>query len=172
MDTVSELAAEAKRLNGKIARVRWGDPNLFSNEVPLRIHEKGTGAGHGLGGPALHPKFISYLKDAGVCFCEPDAMGVERPHICDRRFAETPARFRESKFQNHPRRLRRALRQLRLIAPQEFDPVYLMLARGRSWHQAFDEINTGRLARGNPPHTESDFLVLTMAGFDKLTACF
>ena len=170
---MNELALEAKRLNEKIARVRWGDPQLFVSEVPLRLHEKGPDSGHGLGGPAFHPKLIAYLKDAGVCFCDetwPD--GKPRNHACDRRFEDRPAQFRDSKFQNHPRRLKRALRQLRLIAPQEFDPVYLMIARGRTWTQALDEINSGRAARGFDPYSEEEFVVLTVAGFDKLTVAF
>lgn len=169
----AELAAEAMRLNRKIERVRWGDPHLYVSEVPLRLHEKGPDSGHGLGGPALHPKLIAYLKDAGVCFCDetwPD--GQERQHACDRRFADKPARFQGSKFQNHPRRLKRALRQLRLIAPQEFDAIYLMLARGRTWHQAFEQINSSRSTKGRDLYSEMEFMVLTIAGFDKLVEAF
>lgn len=169
---MNELAAEVANLNRRIARVKWGDPQMYVSEVPLRLHERGPDNGHGLGGPGFHPKFVAYLKDAGVCFCEPLPDGKERPHVCDRRFADRPARFMVSKFQNHPRRLRRALRQLRLVAPVEFDPVYLMIARGRSWHQALDQINGGRSARGQEPYSEAEFVVLSVAGFSKLVEMF
>jgi len=171
---MNELATEAQRLNQKIVRLRWGEGNAaFINEVPLRMHERGTDSGHGLGGPAFHPKLLAYLKDAGVCLCDetwPD--GRPRTHSCDRRFKDAPVQLRPSKFQNHPRRLKRALRQLRLISPVEFDPIYLMIARGRTWHEARDQINTTRLTRGQDPHSEADFTVLTIAGFDKLCEAF
>lgn len=167
---MSDLTSEAKRLNGEIFRITYS--GTYVGEVPMRLHEPGTDAGHGLGGPPLHPKLIAYLRDAGVCFCEPWPDGSPRPHACDRRFEDAPARFRPSAKQSHPRRLKRALRQLRLIAPLEFDPVYLMLARGRSWHQALDEINARLIAAQRPPYSEADFAILCIAGFDKLTACW
>ena len=168
---MNDLAAEAKRLNKELARLTY--KGSYVAEIPMRLHEPGTDAGHGLGGPPLHPKLIAYLRDAGVCFCDetwPD--GKPRPHACDRRFENAPARFRPSMKQTHPRRLKRALRQLRLIAPLEFDPVYLMLARGRSWTEAMTDINERLVAAQRPPYTETDFTLLCIAGFDKLTACW
>lgn len=168
-----ELAAEADRLNQRIERVRWGERQQFVSEVPLRLHERGPDLGHGLGGPAFHPRFEAWLRDAGVCFCDatwPD--GAPRNHACDRRFKDRPAGFRGSRFENHPRRLKRALRQLRLIAPAEFDAIYLMIARNQSWPQAMERINSGRFTRGHEPYSASEFMVLTIAGFDKLVEAF
>lgn len=166
------LEAESARLNELVRRMLWNSGG-YASEVPVRIHEKGTDSGHGLGGPPLHPRFIAYLKDAGVCFCDEfDVDGKPRPHTCDRRFADKPARFRESNKTSHPRRLKRALRQLRLICPPEFDVVYLMVARGLEWQEAHDKINASRAARGQAPYTVEDFVVLMVSGFDKLTAAW
>ena len=164
---MSQIAAEAKRLNLDLMRMLW--KGGYASEVPIRLHEAGTDSGHGLGGPPLHPKLIAYLRDAGVCFCEEfDALGNPRPHACDRRFADKPAKFRQSRKETHPRRLKRALRQLRLICPQEFDVVYLML-RGRDWKDTRDQINGSRYARGQEPYSDEDFVVLMVSGFSKLT---
>jgi hypothetical protein len=165
---MTALQAEAKRLNDDLVRMLWKGGS-YASEIPIRIHERGTDSGHGLGGPPLHPRFIAYLKDAGVCMCDEfDAMNNLRPHICDKRFVDRPARFRESDKARHPRRLKRALRQLRLICPAEFDVVYLMVARGRSWTAALDQINSSRYARGEDLYTQEDFVVLMVSGFSKL----
>ena len=167
---MTDLAAEAKQINEHLWRMLWkgGD---FASEVPLAIHSHDTDAG---GAPELHPRLISYLIAGGACFCpEFDVDGNPRPHVCDRRFtADRPAGFRESRHQLHPRRLKRALRQLKLIAPLEFNAVYLMVARGRTWHQALAEVNDSRLRRGEDALSEADFVVLTLCGCDKLVECF
>lgn len=169
---MSAIEVEAKRLNQHLWRmlVRGGS----ASEVPLRLHDHGTDAGHGLGGPPLHPKLIAYLRDAGACFCDEfDVDGNPRPHICDRRFEDAPARFRPSRQQSHPRRLKRALRQVRLMVPyDQYHLVYLMVSRGRSMEQAAEQVNSARMTHGLDPYTEEDIVVMMIAGFDLLTAAW
>lgn len=162
----SELAAEAKRLNQSLWRMLWRGGS-YASEAPLRIHSRDLDSG---GAPALHPQFIAWLTDAGSCFCEPrevDGYMIFR-HTCDRRFAETPARFRRSRNVSHARRLNRALRQLRLISPAEHNIVRLMLVHGRSWDHAMGDVNDSRLRRGEDAYTVEEFMVLAIAGFSVL----
>ena len=164
------LAAEVGRLERRVNMIRWDNREGFAASVPLDLHSRDIDGG---GAPELHPAFVAYLRDAGVCFCEatwPD--GKPREHSCDRRFTKAPAKVRGSNHRQHPRRLKRAFRQLRLIAPLEFNAVYLILARGRSWWQAMEEINASRLARGEDQFTQQEFAILTIAGFDKLVECW
>ena len=169
---MSEIEDEVARLSDGLWRmlVRGGD---YASEVPTAIHERGTDSGHGLGGPAFHPRFISYLRDAGVCMCpetKPD--GSPQPHYCDRRF-EGSARFREPRRESHPRRLKRAFRQLRLLAPHDqYHVCYLIVARGWTFPKALERINASRLERGEAPLTQRDAAVMVVAGIDLLQACW
>lgn len=169
---MNEMDAEVARLNEHLRRMMWH--GRLSVEVPLRLHEHGVDQGHGLGGPPLSAQLISFLRDAGVCFCEPievmegKTAYMQMRHTCDRRFRDAPARFRAANPQSHPRRLKRALRQLRLMAPVEFDIVYLMVARGMAWQDVRERINTGRAASGQEELSVEDFMVLMIAGASKL----
>lgn len=168
---MSEIEAEARRLNEQVMRMLWRGG--YVSEAPVRIHDRGTDSGHGLGGPPLHPRFVAWLRDAGVCFCdETDALGRPRQHVCDKRFGDRQVQFRESRREAHPRRLKRALRQLRLVCPAEFDVVFLMVARGLAWEAAMARINDGRTARGLDPYSKEDFVVLMVSGFSKLVAAW
>jgi hypothetical protein len=170
---MNDLAAEGKRLNESLWRMLWKG-GTSAEEIPIRIHDHGTDAGHGLGGPPLHPKFIAYLKSAGACFCDEfDVDGNPRPHVCDRRFEETGARFRESQKQSHPHRLKRALRQVKLVAPyDQYHLVYLMVSRGRTMDEAAEQINTVRVTRGGEPYSTQDIVIMMIAGFDLLSAAW
>ena len=169
---MSEIEAEVERLSQRMWRMlaRGGD---YVSEIPYAIHERGTDSGHGLGGPAFHPAFISYLVAAGVCMCpetKPD--GTPQPHYCDRRFEGT-ARMRPSRHETHPRRLKRAFRQLRLLAPyDQYHACYLITARSRTFAQAQEQVNTARLARGEVPLTPTDMAIMVVAGIDLLISCW
>jgi hypothetical protein len=164
------MEAEVRRLQGDLWRMlaRGGD---YVSEVPYAIHERGTDSGHGLGGPAFHPRFLAYLRDSGACLCEPEwPDGTPRPHACDRRF-EGQARFRDPKRESHPRRLKRAFRQLRLLVPyDEYHMVYLVVARGRTFPQAMEQVSAARLARGDVALTQEEAAVMLVAGTDLLVA--
>jgi hypothetical protein len=67
-------------------------------------------------------------------------------------------------------RLKRALRQLRRLAPREYDALYLMLALGYTWHGAREKMNGDCLTRGQAEYSEADFLVLTISGSSLLLA--
>jgi hypothetical protein len=166
---VSELDDEVSRLALDLRKMLWkGD---YAGEAPMAIHERATDSGHGLGGPAFHPRFLSYLRDAGVCMCEPEwPDGTPRPHACDRRFAGS-AKFREPRRETHPRRLKRAFRQLRLLAPfDQYHIVFLVIARGRPFPDALAQVNEARLARGDEALTQQDGAVMLVAGTDLLAA--
>jgi len=170
------LAPEIKRLNGELSHVMWRDADPYGGEVPLRLHEYGTDSGHGLGGPPFHPKFESYLRNAGACFCEPReiAGAMTLRHTCDRRFREerfggAPARMHASKRQLHPFRLKRALRQLQNLVPyDQYHIVYLLIARRRPWTEALAQVNGNRERRGEPPYTTLEFQTMMIAGVDLL----
>ena len=156
------LAAEVERINASLYRItRKGE---FAQEVPLRIHTHDTDAGHGLGGPAFSRAFTTWIGQ--ICTCnrkkdpyDPDDYGC----------SATPTRFlRGSDHRQHQQRLKRALRKLRAIAPAEHDALYLMLALGYSFDAARDKINEGRLRRLQPEYSNTDFMVLAVAGASKL----
>jgi hypothetical protein len=183
---VSEIEAEVERLSQRMWRMlaRGGD---YVSEVPYAIHSRGpdTGGGQqsirlhgrgeareahdGLGGPEFHPRFLAYLKDSGTCLCpetKPD--GTPQPHLCDRRFEGT-AKVREPRHETHPRRLKRAFRQLRLLAPyDQYHLVFLVVARGRAFPQAMEQVNAARIARGEMPLTQQEAAIMLVAGTDLL----
>jgi hypothetical protein len=169
---VNEIEVEVDRLWQGLWRMlaRGGG---YVSEVPFAIHERGTDSGHGLGGPAFHPRFTSYLRDAGVCLCpetKPD--GTPQPHYCDRRFEGT-GRMRPAKPEPHPRRLKRAFRQLRLLAPyDQYHMVYLVVARGWTFPQAVRQVDAARLTRGDVPLTGQDAVVMLVAGLDILESAW
>lgn len=185
---MSEIADEVGRLSERLWWMLWrgGD---YASEVPTAIHSRGMDMGDaapsirlhgrdearaahdGLGGPDFHPRFLAYLRDAGACLCpetRPD--GTPAPHTCDRRF-EGQARVREPKRESHPRRLKRAFRQLRLMAPyDQYHIVFLVVARSRPFPAAVDQVNTARVARGEEPLTQPEAAVMLVAGTDLLCA--
>lgn len=167
---MNDLAIETRRLNQQVWRMLWHSGSLAA-EIPLRIHSADIDPG---GSPEFHPRFLAYLRDSGACFCDEfDADGNPRPHTCDRRFEDKPARFRGSRGEAHPRRLKRALRQLRLIAPyDQYHLVFLMVSRGWEWTQARDHVNSNRAARLEAPLSDTDTVVMMIAGFDMLTAAW
>lgn len=166
---MTQIEDEVRRLAKDLERMLWRDD--YAGEVPYSIHERGTDSGHGLGGPAFHPRFLSYLKDAGVCLCpetKPD--GTPSPHACDRRF-EGRARFMEPRRQTHPRRLKRAFRQLRLLVPHDqYHLVFLIVARGWAFPKAVEQVNAARLARGEEAMTQPEAAVMLVCGTDLLAS--
>ena len=164
------IAAQVKKLNLDLARIRWGDPDAYAASVPLRLHEHNLDAG---GAPALAPAFLAWLRDQGVCTCEPTESNgyMVMHHWCDRKI-DSPRSLRHGQGKMHARRLNRALRQVRLIAPAEFDALFLVVARGRTPDQAREQVNAGRLARGLEPWEEYEFTVLLIAGAGKLVSAY
>lgn len=168
-----DLSAETRRINRQVSRMTWRDS--YAAEVPYRIHNSGTGEGHGLGGPDLAPEFVAYLRDAGVCFCEPREIDIDGEahmrfrHVCDRRL-RGPDTVTGEKF--HTRRIKRALRQLRSICFEEWEVVHARLARGLPWEQVIEQVNGHRRARGAPEATPLEIGILAVSGFDKIGAAY
>jgi len=164
---VTTLASEVVRLNRDLSRMNQYHDGVVA-EAPMRLHDHGTDAGHGLGGPPLSAPFIAYI--GAICACGRKANQTDPDdHGCS---AAGTAFFRPSDRKGHPRRLKRALRKLRDIAPAEYDAVFLMTMRGHSWHAARERINVGRVVRHQAPYSEADFVILTIAGTAKLVELF
>ncbi len=164
-----ELVDESKRVNRRLSRMLWHDPQ--SREVPLRINEHGLDAG---GAPGLAPEFIAYLRDSGVCFCEPveiDGYAVFR-HRCDLRYRDQRARMGVPADPFHARRITRALRHLRNVAFAEWEIVMPILARGVALDQAREQANSYRIRRGEPELTLFEAWVLWIAGADKISRSY
>jgi hypothetical protein len=151
----------------------------FVAEIPIRIHERELDTG---GVMEWHHEFEQFLQAAGVCFCElgnpewRDHEGktwLERfgnNHICDR--DERQARFRASRRQANPRRLKSALRHLRRISPAAFDIIFPIIARGQSHYEVITRVNDGRELRGQVPYSPRDYTVHWYAGLDLLNAIY
>lgn len=197
---MSLMEAEVRRVSRRVGLMaRSGD---YVAEAPARIHGRAVDSGNDylgpgaplrlhppnrenglqprsdlagqhdtLGAPVFDPRFEAWLKAGGVCMCEPHVEDGEIIHRgCNQ--DERANRLRRSANHNDPRRMKRALRKLRAVSPASFPLVWLLLVRGNTYAQATAAINTERHARGLEPHTETDFAVLVIAGFDLCAALF
>lgn len=166
----SESAEAPVRIHGR--EPDYG--NDYEQGRPLEVRERTFGHGtihrsatdqehDGLGGPEFHSDFLRWLTDAGVCMCEGD-----------HRFPchTVTARFRFSRNKAHPRRLRRAFRQLRDIDPVAYDVLWLLVARGLPFAAVTIRINDERYRRGQEPYSDADLTVFTISGFSILSAAF
>jgi hypothetical protein len=158
---------EVDRLNRDLAKMnRYHDG--ATSEAPYRLHDRGTDSGHGLGGPPLSQPFIAYIGQLCTCGRKRDE-DDPNDHGCSPAGAVF---FRPSDRKSHPRRLKRALRKLRSIAPAEYDAVFLMTLRDFTWHEARERINAGRVLHRQHPYSEAEFVILTVAGTSKLVELF
>jgi hypothetical protein len=140
-------------LQREISRLNRGIPYMTAQsslgaEVPIRIHSRETDAG---GAPEWHTSFERWID-------------------AERDMTRRQDRFYESDKKMNTARLKRALRQLRRLAPREYDALYLMLALGYTWHGAREKMNGDCLTRGQAEYSEADFLVLTISGSSLLLA--
>jgi hypothetical protein len=149
LKTATTLAQETKWLNREMGRVLV--QSSLADECPVRIHSRETDAG---GAPEWHPSFERWI----------DAERDETPR--------TKTRFYESDHKMHPQRLKRALRQVRKLAPREYDALYLMIALKYTWGGARTKMNEDNLRRGQAEYSEAEFLVLTVSGSSLLLASY
>lgn len=149
MKTATTLPQEVKYLQREMGRVLA--QSSLAAEAPMRIHCRETDAG---GAPEWHPSFMRWI----------DAERETSPR--------TSTRFYESDHKMHPQRLKRALRQVRRLAPREYDALYLMIALHYTWHGARTKMNEDNLRRGHPEYSEAEFLILTVAGSSLLLASY
>jgi hypothetical protein len=148
LKTATTLPQEIKWLNREMNRVLA--QSTPSAETPIRIHSRDTDAG---GAPEWHTSFERWID-------------------AKRDMTKRQDRFYESDQKTHPQRLKRSLRQLRRLAPREYDAIYLMVALGYTWHRAMSKINDDNLTRGKAEYTEGEFLILTVSGSSLLLAGF
>jgi hypothetical protein len=67
----------------------------------------------------------------------------------------------------HPHRLKRALRQVRLMSKAAFEVVYPVIARGMTWEACRARIASDRFARGETPYTDEEWTAVLKLG-DKI----
>ena len=149
MKQATTLPQEIRWINREMGRV-LGQSSLAA-EAPTRIHCRETDAG---GAPEWHPDFEKWI----------DAEREERPRY--------QSRFYEPDRKLHPQRLKRAMRQLRRLAPREYDAIYLMIGLGYTWHDARTKMNEDNLTRGREEYSEAEFLILTVSGSSLLLASY
>lgn len=149
MKTATTLPQEVRWINREMNRVLA--QSTLDDEVPMRIHCRETDAG---GAPEWHPTFERWI----------DAERIDTPR--------TAARFYEPDRKLHPQRLKRALRQVRKLAPREYDVLYLMIALKYTWDDARVKLNEDNLRRGQPEYSEAEFLILAVSGSSLLLASY
>lgn len=166
---MSALAAELLRLEKGLARITMTSDEWM--ETPMRIHSRDTDSG---GSPEFHPEFTRWLGSVCNCGrkrecaigCRAELDGGKHLSDCDPGCPHQRMRLSNNRTDRH--RLKRAFRQLRAIAPAEFDIVNLLVNRGLSPDQARARINEGREARAQQSYSPAEFIVLTIAGTSKL----
>jgi hypothetical protein len=170
---LSALTAEVSRLEKGLARITMSSSEWM--ETPMRIHSKDTDAG---GAPELAPEFVRWVGQVCSCSrkrvcatgCRASLDGGRHLSDCDPGCPHQSFRASQNHADRH--RLKRALRQLRSIAPAEFDIVNLIVTRGLSPDQARARINESRAARAQASYSPFEFAILTIAGTAKLLASF
>lgn len=171
---MSAVAVELTRLERGLARITMSTNEWL--EVPQKLHSYETDAG---GAPELHPELVRFIGQ--ICSCGRQgvcAVGCRwsrdssAKHLPDCDPGCPTERMHTSRHHPDRHRLKRALRQLRAIAPAEFDAVNLIVTRKLSPEAARQQINAGRNARSQPSYSPQDFLILMIAGTDKLIAAF
>lgn len=170
----STLAAESRRVSRDMSRILA--QSTLASEVPVRLHSRETDSG---GAPEFHPAFTRWLGAICSCgrgpVCAPGCRATrfdEHTSDCEPGCSSDSARFRASDHKNRPGRFKRALRQLRKIDPRAHDAWYLLAVLGYTWHEALAKMNTDNLTRGKPEYSESDFLILTIAGGSLLSSAY
>lgn len=159
MKTATTLPQEVRYLNREMGRVLA--QSSLAAEAPTRIHSRETDAG---GAPEWHISFERWIAAGEACEIETCANRSHR--------SQPSSRFHEPDRRLHPQRLKRAMRQLRRLAPREYDALYLMIALGYTWHDARTKMNEDNLNRGNPEYSEAEFLILTVSGSSLLLASY
>jgi len=159
------LAVEMRRLERE-SRYMLGNRGQddIESESPERIHSRETDAG---GSPEWHPAFERWLIESGVCFCEPTA---ERQHFYP--CSQVRAKLKHPTNRAHPRRLKRAFRQLRDIDPTAYDIVWLLVGRHMAWLDVCAKINGERVRRGQEPFEDHEMSIFAISGVALLSAAF
>lgn len=165
---MTAIEAEFTRISRDLSLMIGMHPaqTTLEREAPLRLHSRDIDAG---GSPEFSSALWSWLRDSGICVdCEIDEAGVVN-HYCDQRIRRPAIR---SDHRKHSHRLRRALRQLSRACQDEFNVVWLLIAREMPWPNMVAEINGSRHDKGETPLTETDLTILAISGLSKLTVAY
>jgi hypothetical protein len=162
------LAVEMRRL-GRDTRYMTGSSGHddIGSEAPNRIHSRDVDGG---GSPEWHPHFERWLADSGVCFCPVPTEEDSRAHRYPCSYIH--ARLQMPTNRAHPRRLKRAFRQLRDIDPAAYDIVWLLIGRRMSWPDVIAKINDERTRRGQGVYADHELAALAIGGVSLLSAAF
>lgn len=162
------LAVEMRRLSKESVYMlgNHGQHDIES-EVPKWLHSHELDEG---GGPQWHPLFEVYLMESGVCFCPEPTEEDPRPHRYP--CSNVRAKLRQPTNRAHPRRLKRAFRQLRDIDPIAYDIVWLLIGRHMSWLDVCTKINDERIRRGQEPYEDHEMSVFAIGGVSLLSAAY
>ena len=101
----------------------------YYEELPTRIHMRGTDDGHGLGGPPFHPEFLAWLE-----------AGAEKKNGDP---AESARRLAD-----HRLRVTRAFRKVRKMAPTEWFVLQLVCIHHLDLVQVVEVMNQRAEQRG------------------------
>lgn len=165
---MTALEAEFARINRDLSMMIGMHPaqTTLEREAPLRLHSREIDSG---GSPEFSSALWSWLRDSGICVdCEIDEAGVVN-HYCDQRVRRPAIR---SDHRKHNHRLRRALRQLSRACQDEFNVVWLLIAREMPWPNMVATINDGRYRKGQEPLTEIELTILAISGLSKTVAAY
>lgn len=120
-------------------------------ELPQRIH----GFDHDGYGVIFHPEFIEYIDRP----CKRGKRCHDLACTHDMLSSDPPPRKKAT----------RAFRNLRQMAPREFDVMWLMCVKGLSLPEVATALTDRAIRLGKPErYSEISVLLLTIAGIDKL----
>jgi len=162
------LAAEMKHIERDM-RYMLGSGGQYGieTEYPLRVHARDFDSG---GAPEWHASFERFLLESGVCFCPEPTRDDPRGHRYP--CSNVKARLRNPTNHAHPRRLKRAFRQLRDLNPAAYDVMWLLIGRHMPWVDVCAKINDERERRGQNRHEDHEMTVLYISGAAMLWSAF
>lgn len=123
----------------------------YADEVPTRIHSRGTDDGHGLGGPPFHPGFLAWLE-AG------DVRKDGKPRESEKRLSD------------HRLRVTRAYRKVRRMAPTEWFVLQLVCVHHLDVVKVTEVMNQRAEDRGlEERYTSLGVTALLASALDKMS---
>jgi hypothetical protein len=123
----------------------------YADEIPTRIHSRGTDDGHGLGGPPFHPGFLAWLE-AG------DLYKSGKPKESEKRRTD------------HRLRVTRAYRKVRRMAPTEWFVLQLVCVHHLDVQRVTEVMNQRAEDRGlDERYTSLGVTALLASALDKMS---
>lgn len=130
----------------------------YYEEIPLRIHTRGTDNQSRIGAPPFAPEFIKWI-DAGSD---------------DERYKDKRARQRgEYTSHDHRQRVTRVMREIRRVAPREYFVLSLATTKAMSVGQIATAMNDRAEQRGlEERYTVNDVTALLLLALSKAVAWY